>query len=220
MYRDEAVSVRTTCGNQHLSSGQTRLSIKLEALVQRWLEAYRNVRVTMAKAKRSRTQPVEAEAVTSGADAPHHEFASITERSQALASLCDRLLHELDGTELNAAEIRFVVHKHQEADHPRMDPRSAADLSTGELVWELRRLIAWAAGTLEGVAGTLEARLGDLDERGRELLQEEVIALEDDLATVKTHLADPVDWDDEFEHLLAGEVAPFDDGATDEDDDD
>jgi hypothetical protein len=31
-------------------------------------------------------------------------------------------------------------------------------------------------------------------------------------------LADPVDWDGEFECLMAGEVAPFDDPVGDEDD--
>lgn len=232
----------STRGNHSLSNGQPQISIRVEPLVQRWLEAYRYVRGAVRKLRRSRTrdrhtrdragmrlahatdgspdpQPVEARSLSGGADAPQRDRGSIAERSDALAALCDRLLRELDGDEVKAAEIRFVVHKPQQAGHPRIDPRSAADLAAGELVWELRRLIAWAGGTLDDVVGALETRAGDLDERGRELLQDEVMALDHDLTALKAHLAGPVDWDAEFDHLLAGEVSPFDDPAANEDDD-
>ena len=66
----------------------------------------------------------------------------------------------------------------------------------------------------------LETRGADLDENARELLNDELAALEVDLATLNVHLADPVDWDNELGCLLAGEVAPFDDPVGDEDDDD
>ena len=91
-------------------------------------------------------------------------------------------------------------------------------LADGELVWELRRLIASSGGTIADVAQALETRGADLDEHARELLNDELAALEVDLATLNVHLADPVDWDNEFECLLAGEVAPFDDLVGDEDD--
>jgi hypothetical protein len=83
----------------------------------------------------------------------------------------------------------------------------------------LRRLIAWSGGTIADVGRTLEARGADLDENARELLRDELAALDVDLATLNVQLADPVDWDSEFGFLLAGEVAPFDDLAADEDGD-
>jgi hypothetical protein len=140
------------------------------------------------------------------------------ERSQALAVLCDRLLHELDGAEVNGAEIRFVIHKREEPGYPRVDRESTAGAGDGELVLELRRLIAWSGGTIADVAQALETRGADLDKNARELLKDEVEALDVDLATLSAYLADPVDWDSEFGCLLAGEVAPADDLADDEDD--
>ena len=140
------------------------------------------------------------------------------ERSQALAVLCDRLLQELDGAEVSAAEIRFAVRKDKHPNRPRLDAGSVADAAEGELVWELRRLLAWSSGAIADVARALEARDAELDESGRELLKDEVAALDADLATLHRHLADPVDWDGELEYLLAGEVAPFDDLAAEDDD--
>lgn len=140
------------------------------------------------------------------------------ERSQALAALCDRLLEELAGTEAKAAEIRFVVHKHEHPGYPRLDPKSSAEAGDGELVWELRRLIAWSGGTIADVAQTLEIRGAGLDEKARELLRDEVRAVGFDLAALRVHLADPLDWDRELECLRAGEVAPFHDLAGDDDD--
>jgi hypothetical protein len=206
--------MRITRGNASFSSGETELSTKVDALVQRCLEAYRSVRRGLATVRAGRTRNP-----ASSTNAPQPEGAPITERSDAVAALCDRLLREFDGPEVKAAEIRFVVHKGQHATHRRLDPESAAELSSGELVWELRRLIAWAGGTLADVAGTLETRAGDLDERGRDLLQDEVAAVHTDLGVLKQHLAAPVDWDAELEHLLSGEVAPFDDFAADDEDD-
>jgi hypothetical protein len=139
------------------------------------------------------------------------------ERSQALAVLCDRLLQELNYAEAEGAEIRFVVHKREHPGYPRLDPRSLAEAGDGELVWELRRLIAWSGGTIADVAQALETRGADLDERSRELLRDEIETIDSDLATLSVHLADPLDWDSELECLLAGELAPFDDFADDED---
>jgi hypothetical protein len=139
------------------------------------------------------------------------------DRSQALAHLCDRLLEQLDAAEVKAAEIRFVVHKHEHPAHPLLDPDALAVAGDAELVWEMRRLIAWSGGTIADVVQALETRGADLDENARELLRDEVAALDVDLATLNVLLAGPVNWDREFECLLAGEVAPFDDVAGDED---
>jgi hypothetical protein len=220
--------VRTTRGNENPSSGQPHLSIAVRALLRRCLEAYRSTRTALAKSRASRPRnradapspnPVEAEATTGSAGAPPSELVSITERSDALAAMCERLLNELDETEVAAAEIRFIVNRNRHSDEARMDPRSSADLPPGELALELRRLISWAAGTLGDVAGVLETRAVDLDETARELLQDELRALDVDLGAVNARLADPVDWDAELGRLVSGEVAPFDDPLLDEDDD-
>jgi hypothetical protein len=111
------------------------------------------------------------------------------------------------------AEIRIVV--------DRREPPPPPDVTrSGELVWELRRLLAWSGGTLADIADTLESRGGELDGKARGLLQDEVYAVEADLATVKALLSDPIDWDAEYGSLLAGELPPFDDSAVDEDDED
>jgi len=236
-----------TCGNENLPGAGAQRSGKLKALLHRWQEALTEIRESRLSAdlrqridsrRRERGAPDRAPSIQppqaaddsrepelSRAEPPaadtsagEREPLSLPdERAEALAFLCDRLLQELDAAEVKGAEIRFVVHKHEHPDHPRVDPGSAADPSDGELVWELRRLIAWSGGTIADVARALETRGADLDETARELLRDELEALGVDLATLNVHLAEPVDWDGEFECLLAGEVAPFDD-LTDEDD--
>jgi hypothetical protein len=164
-------------------------------------------------------EPIAADPPPSAGEARERELVPLPdERSQALAVMCDRLLQELDGAEVQSAEIRFVVHKPEHPGNPRLDPGWPADVGDGELVRELRRLIASSGGTIADVARALEIRGADLDEHARELLNDELAALEVDLATLSVHLADPVDWDCEFECLLAGEVAPFDEPVGDEDD--
>lgn len=144
------------------------------------------------------------------------------ERAEALAAMCERLLQELDDEEVSAAEIRFLVHKPERPQAPRPAPRpdseSTDGLEEGELLWELRRMVAWSAGTIADAAQTLETRAVDVDDKARVLLQEEVEALDMDLAVLKALLADPVDWDREYERLVAGEIPPFDDPIAEEDD--
>lgn len=235
-----------TSGNKDLPGADAQRSPKLKALMYRWHETLVEIRDSLLSGDpRQRIdanrrdiadpecapegqltqvaddgpEPSRADPLTSDGDTRERELVPLPDdRSQALAVLCDRLLRELDGAELNAAEIRFVVHKHEHPDYPRLDPGSPAGAGDGELIWELRRLIAWCGGTIADVAQALETRGADLDENARELLRDEVAALDVDLATLNVHLADPVDWDSEFEFLLAGEVAPFDELAGDEDD--
>ncbi len=137
------------------------------------------------------------------------------DRAHALAVLCERLLGELDGAAVTAAEIRFVVHKPENPGYPRLDPDTESTAVDGELLWELRRLIAWSGGTIADVARALESRGAELDASARKLLQNEIEAVEVDLATVSLQLADPVDWDKELGFLLSGEVddAPDDEEA-------
>jgi len=214
-----------TRGNENYAEDSTRL----KALLRRWREALTQIRgsrhttageLPEAAVAISEVEPIAPDAPDAEGDGPERELVPLPdERSQALAVLCDRLLHELDGDDVKAAEIRFVVHRHEHPGQPRLDSGSVADPSAGELAWELRRLIAWSGGAMADVARALEIRGDDLDEMARALLQDELAALDVDLATINVHLADPLDWDREFECLLAGEVAPFDDFSGDEDDD-
>jgi hypothetical protein len=238
--------MRTTSGNKELPSVGEQRSINLNGLVQRWRVALAEVwdsllsddlrrRILanrhnqhtpeggtageLTRARDDVPEPITADPVSGAGETQERELVPLPdERSQALAVLCDRLLQDLEGAEVKAAEIRFVVHKRDDSENPRLDPAWSADAGHGELVWELRRLIAWSGGTIADVAQALETRGADLDEGARELLNDELAALEVDLATLNVHLADPVNWDNELECLLAGEVAPFDDPVGDEDD--
>jgi len=226
----------TTRGNNNLPVIDAQSSTKLKALLRRWRQAYLDARDALTESRDSQrptdgqlSQAPDAmsdpQLIGSGppatdADSAERPLVPLPdERAQALAVLCDRLLQELDGEDVRAAEIRFVVHRHEHPGYPRLDPEAVADPATGELLWELRRLIAWSGGAIADVARVLETRGSDLDKEARALLQDEIAALDVDLATLNVHLADPVDWDTEFHCLLAGEVAPFDDPVADEDDD-
>jgi hypothetical protein len=220
--------MRTTRGKSNRSSVDPRHSTKPKALLDRWLEAYRAARKPWAGLRRSRRSgelPPAANAnppspAPACADAPQGGLTDPSdERAEALAALCDRLLRELDSAEVKAAEIRFVVHKHNQAAHSQMDPVPGSDAAGGELVWKLRRLLASAGDTLADVGRALETQAVDLDESGRELLQDELIALDVDLGSLRAHLADPVDWDTELERLLTGEIGPSDDVSADEESD-
>ena len=245
----------TTRGKRNLSSGVTLQFTRLEARLDRGLDAYRTARNTVARFLGSRLRgrlpevtdvlsrgpaardsrpgpepqlaadylpeiqpPSESDPVDSGEDAGASEPLCLPDdRSEALAALCDRLLKELGGADIKAAEIRFVVHKQEDPAHSVTDPDS--DPGSGELAWELRRLIASAGDKVADVVRALDLRGADLDENGRELLQDEITTLDTDLDLLKAHLSDPTDWDAELGCLLAGEIAPFDDLHGDDDDD-
>ena len=229
--------MRTTSDNDVRGARDWR-STKLKPIMLRWHQALVDVRNSLLLGDRRQTvhaprriqrpadelaqirpAPVAAEPpAREDSTAEDRLVALPDDRALALALLCDRLLDELDGAAVTAAEIRFVVHKAADPSYPRLEPASEHAAGEGELVWELRRLIAWSGGTIADVARALEARGAELDERARRLLQDELAALDVDLATVSRHLADPVDWDGEFGSLLAGEVSPFDDPVDEEDD--
>jgi hypothetical protein len=236
----------TIRGNKNFPVADVQRSTMLNALMHRWHEALGEIRDSLLSGERRKRivarrrdrrapecaaegqltevaddnpEPIRADPRISEGDTRARELGPLSDqRSQALAVLCNRLLEGLDGAEMKSAEIRFVVHKHEQPGYPRLDPGAPAGAGDGELVSELRRLIAWSGGTIADVARALETRGADLDENGRELLRDEIAALDVDLATLNVHLADPVDWDSEFEWLLAGEVGAFDDFAGDEED--
>jgi hypothetical protein len=87
----------------------------------------------------------------------------------------------------------------------------------GDLIWELRRLLAWSGGAITDVTHALELRGAELDATARALLHEEIDAIGSDLAMLRTVLADGMDWDAAYERLLAGEIPPFDSDIVEED---
>ncbi len=213
--------MRTLNANNDLPSADAQRCAKLKSLMHRWRRALVDARDSLLSGDPSqrgdRPEPIVPDPSPSDGDTREPVLVPLPdERSQALAVLCDRLLNELDAAEVNAAEIRFVVHKNES--QPRQGAESDPDIGDGELVWELRRLIAGSGGTIADVVRALEARGAELDVQGRDLLNDEVAALEVDIATLKLQLADPVDWDGELGSLLDGEVAPFDERGGEEDD--
>jgi hypothetical protein len=82
-----------------------------------------------------------------------------------------------------------------------------------DLIWELRRLLAWSGGTIADVTQALELRGSELDAEARSLLQDELDALDSDLALLRSVLTDRMDWDRAYERLLAGEIPPLDELA-------
>lgn len=213
--------MRTTNANPDLSSADAQCCAKLKSLMHRWRQALVDARASLLSGDPTQRidHPVSITPDPPTSDGGTREPQLVPlpdDRAQALAVLCDRLLNELDATEVNAAEIRFVVHKKES--QPELDPESEPDVGDGELVWELRRLIAGSGGTIADVTRALAARGANLDQNGRDLLIDEIEALEVDIAALKMQLADPVDWDSELRSLLDGEVAPFDEVLGDEDD--
>jgi hypothetical protein len=122
-----------------------------------------------------------------------------------------------------AADIRLTLDRHQRAVDPTREPgapsRPAASAQDGELLPRLRWLLTDSAGTIARVAHELETRAADVDDYAREQLQDDILALDDELATVKALLGNQVDWDAEVRRLLAGEIPPFQIDADDEDGD-
>lgn len=200
----------------------------LEAIARRWRDTSWGIRNTLAGIRDPRLRAdiqrlIDSHVTGKDPDRP----ALPEERAEALAEVCEALLRQFDDDQAGAAEIRLFVHKRDElpdehASGPRLDSRSALEAEPEELAWRLRQLLASSGDAIADVAEALEKRPEDVNEKGRELLRDEVRAVEVELAVLKTLLSDQVDWDGECRRLLADEVAPFeaDVVADDEDDED
>ncbi len=84
-------------------------------------------------------------------------------------------------------------------------PRSAEE----SLVARLRWLLTQSAGHVANVAHQLEIHGGELDAGARKMLKRDVVYLEEEVIDVLGALASPVEWDAELGRLLDGEIAPF-----------
>jgi hypothetical protein len=143
------------------------------------------------------------------------------EGPEAVANLWEQAFQELSDDEVIVVEVRLTLHRRElvaglnPARWPI--PWRPGELEVGKLVSWLGWLLTYSNGTIADVAHHLETRAVDLEDDAREQLRDDVLALDEELATVKALLA-PVDWDAEHGRLLAGEIPPFEGDADDEQD--
>ena len=110
-------------------------------------------------------------------------------------------------------DIRLAGRKQGDAgastDGQSWDPWEVADAIGEELVPTLRWLLTQASGTIGRVAHQLEHRAVEIDDSAREQLRDDVMVVDDELATIEALLMPLNDWDSELERLLNGELPPF-----------
>jgi hypothetical protein len=146
-----------------------------------------------------------------------------TDGSGALAKAWEQALQEFGRKEVTAADIRFTVYKQRRqgevASEPRararpaaeMHPGPAAEAQAGKLLPQLRWLLTKSTGTIAEVAHRLETRGVEIDDDAREQLEDDLLLLDEEVFALKTLLVGPVDWDAEYQRLMAGEIPPFED---------
>ena len=143
------------------------------------------------------------------------------EGHEAVANPWEQAFQELSHDDVTAVEVRLAIHTrgHSADLNPARwpIPWRPGGSEVGKLVSWLGWLLTHSSGTIADVAHHLETRAADLDDDAREQLHEDVLALDEELATVKALLAQ-VDWDAEHGRLLAGEIPPFEGAADDEQD--
>ena len=132
---------------------------------------------------------------------------------EALAKACEETLSALDHDDRAAIDIRLAVRKYGDAgastDGQSWDPWEVADAIGEDLLPTLRWLLTQASGTIGRVAHQLEHRAAEIDDSARDQLRDDVMVVDDELATVEALLIPWTDWDSELERLLNGELPPF-----------
>lgn len=152
------------------------------------------------------------------------------EVGDALAEIRDRHLYRDSHPSFEAyvrdrwaIDMQLAVRKQGDpgapADGQGWDPWDVAEAVGEELVPTLRWLLTQASGTIGRVAHQLEHRAADIDDGARDKLRDDVLVVDDELATVKALLIQLTDWDAELERLLDGELPPFEADKDPEDDD-
>lgn len=165
--------------------------------------------------------PADAGATPTGERQPRMALRS--KPCEALANACEETLSALDGDERVDIEIRLAVREKGDpgavADEHTWDPWKVADAIDHELVPTLRWLLTEATGTIGKVAHQLEHRAVDIDDDARAHLRDDVLVLDEELATLKALLLGAIDWDSELGRLLKNELPPFDADTAPEGDD-
>jgi hypothetical protein len=144
--------------------------------------------------------------------------------SDGVAGVWEQARRELGGDDVTAVEIHLKVHKRQAPPQLRADlwpnsVRAAGELEAGELLRRLRGLMTESSGTIANIAHQLETRAPELDDDAWDQLRDDVLVLDEDIATLKALLAEPVDWDAEYGRLIAGEIPPYEDDSSEPDED-
>ena len=138
--------------------------------------------------------------------------------SEAIAKVYQQVLRALGSSEVTVADLRLTLHKvptrSEPPAAPAPKPTPSAEPLSGTLP-QLRWLLTQSAGTVADVAHQLETHPFEVDDGGREQLRDDVLVIEEELATLKRLLAF-VDWDAELQDLL-GENSPPDTDAAPED---
>jgi hypothetical protein len=133
---------------------------------------------------------------------------------EALAKACEETLAALAGDDHIGIEIRVAFRSQNDpgapADGLGVERSEDGQLVERELLSRLRWLLTEATGTIGLIGHQLESRGDDIDDDARAQLRDDVLVLDDELATVKALLMELVDWDFELERLLDDEVPPFD----------
>lgn len=131
----------------------------------------------------------------------------------------DRARHVFGDDDVSAVDIRITVHRQtapsEVEPEPLSNPWTVTQSDAVKLRAQLRWLMTQSSGTIADVAHQLETYGTDVDDSTREQLRDDVLVLDEELATVKMLLLGPVDWDAEHGRLLAGEVPPFDEDNDD-----
>ena len=143
-------------------------------------------------------------------------------RPEALTDVWERAHEELGDDEIIAVDIRLTVRGREQPAELGPEawphPWRPAELEAGELLRRLRWLLTQASGTIANTAHQVETCAAALDDDAREQLLDDVLILDEELATLKALLVAPVDWDAEYRRLLAGEIGPYEPDADDEGD--
>ena len=177
---------------------------QLEAIVQPGLGAYVDVGDALAEIRDRhlyRDSHPSFEAYVRerwGVDVPNGNSLAQTAETpcEALAKACEETLSALDHDDRAAIDIRLAVRKQGDAgasaDGQSWDPWEVADAIGEELLPTLRWLLTQASGTIGRVAHQLEHRAAEIDDSAREQLRDDVMVVDDELATTRG-VADPVD---------------------------
>jgi hypothetical protein len=91
-------------------------------------------------------------------------------------------------------------------------PDPPAATREDELITYLRLLLIRSTDTVAEVKQHLETQVRPLDRETRAQLADDVLRLDDELASLKAFLIAPLDWDAEYKRLLAGETPPLEHG--------
>jgi hypothetical protein len=149
-----------------------------------------------------------------------HAVAPVRARGRDwLSNVWEHARRAFGGEAVPAAHIRDTVHSREQTAELELEPRPTlgppVDVEAGELLARLGWLLTHASGKIADVTHHLEARAAELDDVARGQLRDDLLALNEELATL-TALLEPVDWDAEHRRLLAGEIPPFRNDADDE----